>query len=408
MAVSPDYRRSPCRDVQLRRLTSRAERSVRVHHRVSSQSPLDDRPTEAVARPPVHERPGAGVPLEHRSLPAPEREAAVPLVREPAARGEGRPAAPTASEGEERSAHLAIPADQPWCPPLLAPFLGWAADVAPDPLVEAEWTGPKAWRSAGVSMRGARQALAGMHREESIAVTGDADSLVVCLADGATSSRWARIAAEYVCRTVPAAVLEAMQDDPDASTDGDARTLGRAVGRAMGLATWRAWHELRGLATATRSSPADFRTTLLLGVQRRSHDGSYWFLNRIGDGTMLVRDRQGATVPAFPSVPAGERGDAGCRLPDSRSAELANRIRVLPARDVDALIFLSAGTERLIGIPLVGPTLPASQAPSVLRAWLMPVADHDPMADALADDEDRSVLVAWRSVLGVDSIRSSL
>lgn len=391
----------------LRRLTSHAERSVPLFHQVNNQSPLESRPTEAVPRLPAPERPAAGAPLEHPSLPRADHETSVPFAREPTLRGEARPAAPTASDGEVRPAHLAIPADQPWCPPLLAPLLGWVADVASDPLVEAEWTGPKAWRSAGVSIRGARQARAGMHREESIAVMGDADSLVVCLADGATSSRWARIAAEFACRSVPGAVLEAMRTDPDAAADGDARTIGRAVGRAMGLATWRAWHELRGLAAATRSSPADFRTTLLLGVQRRSRNGTYWFLNRIGDGTVLVRDRRGVVAPAFPPVPAGERGDAGPRLPDSCSAELATRIRVLPAREIDALMLLSAGTERLSGSPPVEPTLPTSQVPRVLRSWLMPEADRDPVAHALADEEDRSVLVAWRSVLGDDVTRPS-
>ncbi len=297
-------------------------------------------------------------------------------------------------------AHLRLRPEEPWCPPALADPLPWALDATPQPLVDVTWTGPRGWRSAGVSVRGARQAHAGMHREESIAVAGDADTLVLCLADGASSSRWARIAAEFVCRTVPHDVLREITGDPEASSEADAATLGRAVGRAIGLAGGRAWHGLRDLAAVSRSSPADFRTTLLLAVLSRARGRGYWFLNRVGDGMVLVRDRAGLLVPALPPANPDDRGDAGCRLPDAASAARAARIRVIPASEVESITLLSSGTEAIAAEPpRPGGREPADAVPA-LREWLIPVGASASDGDA-ADDEDRSALMAWRGVTGI-------
>ena len=235
------------------------------------------------------------------------------------------------------------PAVEPWCPVALRPHLGFEMDYEDHRQVDALMS--SGWNLIAATRRGRLHAHYGTHREDAFGYYADPSFSIVCVSDGAGSSKLSRIGSEKTCRMVIFYLTEFLQknrSELQALSNAEVHErLAAAVGEAVG-ATCRALEEL---AAKTESLPKDYRCTLLLGLLLQWGETPQLAFSQVGDGFMAAQLADGS-VQRHGQADSGDfAGEVKCFIPDAEAARNAKQIIWLDVTTADAFIFCSDGIE---------------------------------------------------------------
>jgi serine/threonine protein phosphatase PrpC len=286
-------------------------------------------------------------------------------------------------------------ATEAWCPEQLAPVAPWAAAHEYRDACTIELTGPQRWHVAGASRRGRMHAHAGTHREDAMACRVNPHWITIAVADGAGSSRWSRIGAEYTCRVAVDRVAAALTQDRSAllSLD-DVGALDALLGAITASAVGAACDEVRALAARADAPPRDFRTTLLLA--------SFFFgtstrivTTQVGDGAIVALDHDGGVRRLGDAENGNYSGEVSCFVPDDEACERASRTIAIDASDVRCLLLASDGVEDpFYPVEKKGPVL-FSQLIDGVREPAEHFQRQDPQPSILRDPHPSAALLQW-------------
>ena len=235
------------------------------------------------------------------------------------------------------------PVTEPWCPVAIQPHLGFQMDYEDHGQLGVLMS--SGWNLIAATRRGRLHAHYGTHREDAFGYYADPSFSIVCVSDGAGSSKHSRIGSEKTCRTVIAYLTEFLQKNRSelqalSSTEVRER-LAAAVGESVG-ATCRALEEL---AAKTESLPKDYRCTLLLGILLLWGDTPQLAFSQVGDGFMAAQLADGS-VQRHGQADSGDfAGEVKCFIPDAEAVHNAKQVIWLDVATADAFIFCSDGIE---------------------------------------------------------------
>jgi serine/threonine protein phosphatase PrpC len=201
------------------------------------------------------------------------------------------------------------------------------------------------WLMTGATRRGRLHAHAGTHREDAFAFLSGNGYSVLCVADGAGSSKHSRIGSEICCREMIRQMQQTLfgNDHPTGSTESEPEQ--ERVGRGIGGAVRHICQRLRELAVATGCQPRDFHSTLLVAVHIERAEAGRIYLSQVGDGAICALLRNGQ-VEALEMADSGEySGQVTCFVPDECAESKARRLHVFDAREIECLLLCSDGIE---------------------------------------------------------------
>ncbi len=235
------------------------------------------------------------------------------------------------------------PVTEPWCPVALQPHLGFQMDYEDHRQLGALMSPD--WNLIAATRRGRLHAHYGTHREDAFGYYADPSFSIVCVSDGAGSSKYSRIGSEKTCRTVVAYLTEFLQKNRSelqslSSTEVRER-LAAAVGESVG-ATCRA---LEDLAAKTEGSPKDYRCTLLLGILLLWGETPQLAFSQVGDGFMAAQLVDGSVQRHGEADSGAFAGEVKCFIPDAEAVHNAKQVIWLDVATTDAFIFCSDGIE---------------------------------------------------------------
>jgi serine/threonine protein phosphatase PrpC len=281
--------------------------------------------------------------------PAPVEPTSVPSTPADATLAEATPAEPVAVVQERPivpATWQAVAPEAPWCPPEIGAHApAWLRDVVAADVASESAVVAAPWRVAAASVRGRSHAHRGDHREDAFAVASDDGLVVLCAADGAGSSRYSRIGAEYACRETAAAVVRKLAPERAYLRERHRDELVHAVGHAIGLSVWETCRGLHDLAKASTTSPADYRCTLLVAALYRAADEEILVTSQVGDGAIIAWRDDDAVVRLGTADSGDYAGEVRTFVPDAQAPERASHVRVLGGRGVRALALLTDGVD---------------------------------------------------------------
>jgi hypothetical protein len=286
-------------------------------------------------------------------------------------------------------------ATESWCPAELASVAPWAAAHEYRDAVTFDRTGPARWHVAGATRRGRMHAHAGTHREDAMACRVNPHWLTIAVADGAGSSRWSRIGAEFTCRVAVDHVAAALTRDRAALLAlDDVGTLDAMLGAIAATAVGATCNDMRALAARADTDPRDFRTTILLAT--------FFFgpserlvTTQVGDGAIVALGVDGTVRRLGDAENGNYSGEVSCFVPDEEAGARASRTVAVDASDLRCLLLASDGVE--------DPFYPVEKKGAILFSQLIDgvrePAEHfqrqDPQPSILRDANPADALLRW-------------
>jgi serine/threonine protein phosphatase PrpC len=169
--------------------------------------------------------------------------------------------------------------------------------------------------------------------------------MTIAVADGAGSSRWSRIGAEYTCRVAVDHVAAALTRDRAALlTLDDVDALDALLGAVAATAVGAACDDVRALAARADADPRDFRTTILLatlycGASERL------VTTQVGDGAIVALGVDGSVRRLGVAENGNYSGEVSCFVPDEEAGTRASNTVAVDASDLCCLLLASDGVE---------------------------------------------------------------
>lgn len=201
------------------------------------------------------------------------------------------------------------------------------------------------WRAIGGSRRGRKQAHDSRFREDAMAFGHTPALTVLCVADGAGSSKYSRIGSHVAVNEVVTAAIAAMADVPDDVRTNDDK-LEQALTKLLVATVRKARSKVIGVAEKSGLNPKEFRATLLTIIHYHSAGKEMLLSNQVGDGaiSLLMMDK---SVKKFGDSDSGAfSGEVSCFLTDSDAVEKAETVQVIREVDtVEAMFLCSDGIE---------------------------------------------------------------
>ena len=312
-------------------------------------SPLEPLPA---ARPPVPLAPGKtdAAPAKDAAKPSPLPAPAAPVALLTAPKKPDPPAIAPASKPAEPPAPKAaqfqnLPATDAWCPPAIAEhFPELRAHIYEDNAA-TERVLPAGWRVVGATKRGRQHAHKATHREDALAFNAGAQFTLLCVSDGAGSCPLSRLGSHVAARTVTARLMEQLPKLEKAVTD-DADKLKTELSAQLTAALVAACQALVELAAKTKTSAKDYRCTLLTLLHWRGEKHELLLANQIGDGAILVLNKDKSTRRIGEADSGQFSGEVSCFVPDDNARDKAKRIDfIAPADAVECVLLCTDGIE---------------------------------------------------------------
>ena len=312
-----------------------------------------------------------------------------------------------------------LPAIEAWCPPAVAEhFPELRAHVYEDNAA-TERVLPGGWRVVGATKRGRQHAHKATHREDSLAFAAGASFTILCVSDGAGSCPLSRLGSHVASRTVTTRLLEQLPK-LEKSVTADLEKLKTELRAQLTAALVAACQALTDMAAKTRTSAKDYRCTLLTLLHWRGEKHELFLANQIGDGAILVLNKDKSTRRIGEADSGQFSGEVSCFAPDDNARDKAKKIDFIePADAVECVLLCTDGIEDpffpiaktaadlfrqlYAGVseplrdfraqPLQPPILPQESAAGALGQWLE--------FEKRGENDDRTVLVLHRSPVTV-------
>lgn len=240
-----------------------------------------------------------------------------------------------------------LPANDEWCPAsLLAKYPELKAHRYEDN-ASVECVSRDGWRIVGATRRGKQHAHTGTHREDAFSFRIGARHAVLCVADGAGSSKWSRVGSHLAAARLTellSAELEKIPTDVEDSKEKDA--VEKFVKTQITKAIEAACGALNEAAAECKAAPKDFRCTLLTLVHFRGKNGEMFLANQIGDGAIaiLLKDKSTRIIGASDS--GDFSGEVSCFVPDDCARTKAAQIdAIAPADQIECILLCTDGVE---------------------------------------------------------------
>ena len=264
------------------------------------------------------------------SAPAP---APVPALKP------SEPPAPKAAQFQN------LPATDAWCPPAIAEhFPELRAHIYEDNAA-TERVLPAGWRVVGATKRGRQHAHKATHREDALAFNVGAQFTILCVSDGAGSCPLSRLGSHVATRTVTTRLMDALPKLEKAVTD-DADKLKTELSAQLTAALVAACQALVDMAAKTKTSAKDYRCTLLTLLHWRGEKHELLLANQIGDGAILVLNKDKSTRRIGEADSGQFSGEVSCFVPDDNARDKAKRIDfIAPADAVECVLLCTDGIE---------------------------------------------------------------
>ncbi len=269
-------------------------------------------------------------------LPAPKKSDAPPTASAPKP---AEPSAPKAAQFQN------LPATDAWCPPAIAEhFPELRAHVYEDNAA-TERVLPGGWRIVGATKRGRQHAHKATHREDALAFNAGAQFTLLCVSDGAGSCPLSRLGSHVATRTVTTRLMEELPKLEKAVTD-DADKLKTELSAQLTAALVAACQALVEMAAKTKTSAKDYRCTLLTLLHWRGEKHELLLANQIGDGAILVLNKDKSTRRIGEADSGQFSGEVSCFVPDDNARDKAKRIDfIAPADAVECVLLCTDGIE---------------------------------------------------------------
>lgn len=238
-----------------------------------------------------------------------------------------------------------LPPSQPWCPEEIARLRPELAQIAYKDDLAQTGRGAGEWLVAGATRRGRLHAHAGTHRDDAFAFSSAEAYSILCVADGAGSSKHSRIGSEICCREMVAQLQGTLPASAHSTMGDESESEKERVVRCIGAALKHICQRLRELATAAGCQARDFHSTLLVAVQIENAEGGSIYLAQVGDGGICAMLRTGQ-IQVLELADSGEySGQVTCFLPDEAAETKASRLHAFDAREIECLLLCSDGIE---------------------------------------------------------------
>ena len=307
-----------------------------------------------------------------------------------------------------------LPALDDWCPRDIAEHYPELCAHIYEDNAATERVLPGGWRIVGATKRGRQHAHKATHREDSIAFNVGAQFTILCVSDGAGSCPLSRIGSHVASRTVATRLAEQLSKIERAVAD-DAEKLKGELAAQLTAALVAACQALQDIAAKTKTSPKDFRCTLLTLLHWHGDKHELMLANQIGDGAILVLNKDKSTRRIGEADSGQFSGEVSCFVPDDNARDKAKRIDfITPTEAVECVLLFTDGiedpffpiakkaedlfrqlyngvTEPLKDFksqPAQPPILPQESAAGALGQWLE--------FEKRGENDDRSVLVLHR------------
>ena len=238
-----------------------------------------------------------------------------------------------------------LPAKEDWCPSPLAERFPELKSYGYEDNTSFERLLPNGWRIVGATRRGRQHAHQGTHREDAIRFKSGATYTILCVADGAGSSKLSRVGSHLVASRVTE-YLGQQFEKLDPALEDAADKLAAAVKTHMVNAVALASVGLREAALVCETTPNDFRCTLLTAVFVHGKKREFVFSNQIGDGAITALFADKTTQMCGVSDSGAFSGEVGCFVPDDRARQKAEVIDALPnVEKLECLVLCTDGVE---------------------------------------------------------------
>ena len=238
-----------------------------------------------------------------------------------------------------------LPATDAWCPPAIAEhFPELRAHVYEDNAA-TERVLPGGWRVVGATKRGRQHAHKATHREDALAFNVGAQFTILCVSDGAGSCPLSRLGSHVASRTVTTRLMDALPKLEKSVTD-DADKLKTELSAQLTAALVAACQALVELAAKTKTSAKDYRCTQLTLLHWRGEKHELLLANQIGDGAILVLNKDKSTRRIGEADSGQFSGEVSCFVPDDNARDKAKRIDfIAPADAVECVLLCTDGIE---------------------------------------------------------------
>jgi serine/threonine protein phosphatase PrpC len=274
------------------------------------------------------------------------------------------------------------------------------------------------WKLLGATRRGRMHANNGRHREDAFRSSTTANSIVLCVSDGAGSSQFSRVGAELTTRRLTHELSESFKRDQASLSSLEEPELAQQIAGAMSRAVYTTITFLHETAEKAKCTPKDLRCTLLLAVVYTNEKAKILLTSQVGDG-FFARLYEEGKAQRFGASDSGEfSGQVTCFIPDPEAPAHAKNICSLNLDKMEALILCTDGIEdpfypiernaksifdqlyhgvreRLPGFEMQaehGPVIGEREADKRLMQWLS--------FEKKGENDDRTILILHRDPVG--------
>lgn len=260
------------------------------------------------------------------------------------------------------------PVREPWCPVEIAKEFPELARVENLDHVACERIVSADWRLVGASRRGRKQAFDSRFREDAFAFAALPTATILCVSDGAGSSKYARIGSHVAVTETTRQLREGIAGMATAATES-AEALEKFLKEQTAKALHAARDRVLAIAEKAKLSHKDLRGTMLTVVHFKSGTHELLLANQVGDGAIcfLLKD---LTVKRIASGDSGKfSGEVACFFPDEEAKTRIDKVEVIPnVADIEAFFLCSDGIE--------DPFYPIDKkAGDIFRQWYAGVAE---------------------------------
>ena len=307
-----------------------------------------------------------------------------------------------------------LPAADAWCPAAIAEHYPELRAHVYEDCAATERVLAGGWRVVGATKRGRQHAHKATHREDAIAFNVGAQFTILAVSDGAGSCPLSRLGSHVASRTVTARLMDALPKLDKAVTD-DADKLKAELTTQLTAALVAACQALQDIAAKTKTSAKDYRCTLLTLLHWRGEKHELLLANQIGDGAILVLNKDKSTRRIGEADSGQFSGEVSCFVPDDNARDKAKKVdSITPVEAVECVLLCTDGiedpffpiakqAEALFRQLYVGVTEPLKDFK--VQAVQPPILPQESAAGALGqwlefekrgENDDRSVLLLHR------------
>lgn len=210
---------------------------------------------------------------------------------------------------------------EPWCPDSIGDHLQWAKAIQSKDRYAQAKQGANGWKVLAATRRGRMHAHEGTHREDAFAIQVGDLFTVVCVADGAGSSKFSRIGSELACRELSTNVSNSCNESKAKLLEiSDPGELANALAMMLRNDVHKTQETFHQLSKTTSIPLSDFRCTLLVAVIYENGKTSSAVAGQIGDGFIGFAGKD--SFFRLDSNASGEySGEVKCFLPDEKTSD---------------------------------------------------------------------------------------